>query len=127
VAASAVLYVRDLISMSAFYEMCFAMVPLDAADGFRTLASADWELSLVRVLPRSGADVAVSHPPRRRAESPVKLAFDVDDLDQAGSRVLTAGGWLEPADTVWEYRGRRHLDCLDPEGNVVQLRQRSGE
>jgi hypothetical protein len=37
--------------------------------------------------------------------------------------VAAAAGQLDPAGQAWDFRGRRHLDGLDPEGNVVQLRQ----
>ena len=39
--------------------------------------------------------------------------------------VIAAGGQLDPTDSAWEFRGYRHVDCLDPEGNVVQLRERA--
>jgi predicted enzyme related to lactoylglutathione lyase len=35
-----------------------------------------------------------------------------------------AGGQIDSDDAGWDFQGGRHLDCLDPEGNVVQLRQR---
>jgi predicted enzyme related to lactoylglutathione lyase len=123
VAASAVLYVTDLSAMRAFYETCFAMVPAYAEQGVCVLASSDWELSLVCVPATVAATLVIADPPRRRAGSPLKLAFDVSELDDAGSRVIAAGGRLDPADGAWEFRGRRYRDCLDPEGNVVQLRQ----
>jgi predicted enzyme related to lactoylglutathione lyase len=123
-AASAVLYVKHLDSMRAFYERCFAMSPQQAGKRFCVLASSDWELSLVRIADHLAAAIVIATPPLRRADSPIKLAFDVADLDQVGALVVAAGGQIDPADAKWKFRGRLHLDCLDPEGNVLQLRQR---
>jgi predicted enzyme related to lactoylglutathione lyase len=122
-AASAVLYVKDLQSMRAFYETCFAMCPQHAGERFCVLASSDWELSLVRVADHLAAAIVIAAPPIRREDSPIKLAFDVADLDRVGSLVVAAGGQIDPTDAIWKYRGHLHLDCLDPEGNVLQLRQ----
>lgn len=122
-AASAAIYVKDLPSMRAFYERCFALSPLHADDRICILASSDWELWLVRVADHLAGAVVTDGPPLRRDDSPIKLVFDVADLDQVGSLVVAAGGQLDPADAIWEFRGRLHRDCLDPEGNVVQLRQ----
>jgi hypothetical protein len=36
---------------------------------------------------------------------------------------VRAGSQVDPVGTAWEFRASRLLDCLDPEGNVVQLRQ----
>ena len=108
--------------MRAFYETCFAMSPEQADERFCVLASADWELSLVRIADHLAASVVIADPPLRRESAAIKLAFDVADLDQAGSLVLAAGGQLDPPDATWEFRGRLHRDCLDPEGNVLQLR-----
>jgi predicted enzyme related to lactoylglutathione lyase len=94
-----------------------------AGDRFCILASSDWELSLVRVADRLAAAVVIAHPPLRRENSPIKLAFDVADLDEVVSLVVAAGGRIDPADAVWKFRDRLHRDCLDPEGNVLQLRQ----
>jgi predicted enzyme related to lactoylglutathione lyase len=124
-AAAAVLYVMDLGRMSAFYERSFGMSPAEPGGGdFRVLASDDWELSLVQMPAAEAAAVEITDPPARRAGSPVKLAFEVASLEELRPVVAGAGGQPDPVEAAWEFRGRRHLDCLDPEGNVVQLRQR---
>jgi predicted enzyme related to lactoylglutathione lyase len=123
--AAAVLYVTDLGRMAAFYQRCFGMSQAEAGDGdFVVLASADWDLSLVRLPAAAAAAVAVTDPPARRSGSPVKLAFEVASLGELRPVLAAAGGQPGPVESAWDFRGRRHLDCLDPEGNVLQLRQR---
>ncbi|MCU1396026.1 MAG: hypothetical protein JWM34_4454 [Ilumatobacteraceae bacterium] len=117
------IYVKDLAAMTAFYAQTFDLVEVESDPSFVVLADAAWELSLVAILPAIAADVVVSVPPRRRAETPIKLAFDVVEIEALRSPIASAGGTMEPPDRAWEFRGRRHLDSLDPEGNVVQLRQ----
>jgi predicted enzyme related to lactoylglutathione lyase len=124
-AAAAVLYVQDLGRVSAFYERCLGMSPAVSGGRFRVLASGDWELSLVLMPAAVAAAVAITDPPGRREDSPVKLAFEVASIEELRPVVSETGGRLDPVGSAWEFRGQRHLDCLDPEGNVVQLRQRT--
>jgi hypothetical protein len=123
-AAAAVLYVTDMGRMGAFYESCFAMSgrPADG-EGFRILSSSDWELSLVRVPPSIADTIAITDPPPRRGDVPVKLAFEVSDITTVASMIVAAGGQVEPCESAWDFGGRRHRDFVDPEGNVGQLRQ----
>jgi predicted enzyme related to lactoylglutathione lyase len=122
--AAAVLYVRDLTTMRGFYEACFGMSAEEPTEtGFCVLAKPAFELSLVRV-PGDVADaIEIEDPPRRRTESPVKLVFDVTDLGQAAGAVVAAGGQVDVDAPAWSFRGGRYRDCVDPEGNVVQLRE----
>jgi predicted enzyme related to lactoylglutathione lyase len=124
-AAAAVLYVKDLGLMRTFYERCFAMSAAEShGDNFCVLGSQDWELSLVSAQTTIGGEMVAGGPEVRRASVPVKLAFEVANIDDLRSVVSEAGGYIDPNEATWEFRGRRHLDCLDPEGNVVQLRAR---
>jgi predicted enzyme related to lactoylglutathione lyase len=120
--AGAVVYVKDLDRMRTFYERCFGLAPVQSADDFCVLASDDWDLSLVCVPAAVAAAMVITDPPGRREDSPLKLAFDVVSIEVARADVINAGGRVDPIESVWTFRGRRHLDCLDPEGNVVQVR-----
>ena len=119
----AVIYVKDLDAMRSFYQRCFGLTIADA-EGQRhcILLGDDWDLALVASR-QPAAMPDVGDPPSRRSGVPTKLAFDVDDIEVSASIVATAGGVMDPVGTTWKFRGRLHRDCLDPEGNVVQLRQ----
>ncbi|ADP80608.1 VOC family protein [Pseudofrankia inefficax] len=117
--AAAVIYVGDLERMRAFYEGCFGLTPADGADGYRGLESDAWLLTLVR----SGDAVPTATPPDRRSNTPVKLAFEVADIEALRPVAGALGGQVSPAATAWEFRDALHCDCVDPEGNVVQLVQ----
>jgi predicted enzyme related to lactoylglutathione lyase len=122
--AAAVLYVKDLNLMRAFYETCFGMSAVESSgDDFCVLASTDWDLSLVTMPVAVGAAIVITVPPGRREDSPVKLAFEVASIEGLYSVITGTGGQIDPLEPAWEFRGHWHVDCLDPEGNVVQLRQ----
>ena len=117
--AEAVLYVGDLARMREFYERCFGLSLEDEGPGFCGLASEAWLLTLVH----SEQAVPSASPAPRRGDTPVKLAFCVPDIDGLLRLVADLGGRVGQAESTWEFRGAAHLDCVDPEGNVVQLVQ----
>jgi predicted enzyme related to lactoylglutathione lyase len=122
---AAVLYVKDLPTMRGFYEACFAMSAQHlCGEDFCVLESTEWELSLVRLAPSIAQTITITDPPRRRQGTPLKLAFEVSNIATAGSMIVAGGGQIDPPESAWKFRGRRHLDFVDPEGNVGQLRQR---
>jgi hypothetical protein len=101
------------------------MTVAESAEGdFAVLDGGGWELSLVAVPPAVAASIVISDPPARRAYTPVKLAFDVAGIEGLRPVVARAGGLVDPAGTAREFRGYRLVDAIDPEGNVVQLRER---
>ncbi len=116
VRAQAVVYVGDLERMRGFYERCFGLTAAEAEDGYCGLESAAWRLMLVR----SAEAVPAATPAARRANTPVKLGFAVGSIEALEPIVAGLGGRLDDA---WEFSGATYCDCVDPEGNVVQLIQ----
>jgi catechol-2,3-dioxygenase len=121
VRAAAVLYVRRLDTMSAFYRECFGLEIAETTDDYCVLESGAWTLSLVLAPDSVAATFQASAPPVRRVGTPIKLAFHVPSIEGLRLVVARFGGQLDSAGTQWEFRGLRHCDGLDPEGNVVQM------
>jgi predicted enzyme related to lactoylglutathione lyase len=117
--AETVIYVGDLVRMRAFYAECFGLSAADSGPGYCGLTSEAWLLTLVR----SAEALPATTPPPRRADTAIKLAFEVTSIEDLRPVVARLGGEVSPADTEWEFRNAVHCDCLDPEGNVVQLIQ----
>lgn len=115
--AAAVIYVGDLERMRAFYQRCFELSTADTGPGYHGLRSDSWLLTLVY----SPEAVPATTPPTRRANTPVKLAFEVPSIQSLRPIVARLGGEVSPVDAEWEFRNAVHCDCVDPEGNVVQL------
>ncbi len=65
--------------------------------------------------------------PVRRTDTPLKLAFDVDSIAAARDAALNLGGGIDPAEREWTFQGRRVCDGYEPEGNVVQLREKEDQ
>jgi predicted enzyme related to lactoylglutathione lyase len=121
VSAAAIIYVKDVDRMRAFYEGCLGLVVTEQGQRYCVLESSDWTLSLVEIGESVAATVEVATPPRRRESTPIKLAFVVLDVEALRPRMALLGGELNPASTTWEFGGFVRTDCLDPEGNVLQL------
>jgi predicted enzyme related to lactoylglutathione lyase len=107
--------------MQAFYGTCFEMAAVDVAAGYCVLESESMVLSLVVVPDRVAATIPISTPPRRREDVPVKLAFGVDSIEDIRLLAAHMGGLVDPRASEWEFRGSRHCDGVDPEGNVIQM------
>jgi len=120
--AAATVYVKDLAPMAAFYEVCFGLrMVADAPGDYRVLGSGAWALSIVQVPPAVAATIHIDRPPTRRRSSPVKLSFEVPAIADLRPTIRDLGGSVD--DGSWEFAGFRHVDCVDPEGNVVELRE----
>lgn len=119
--AACVIYVKDLDRMAAFYQQCLGLQALDGADGHRVLQSDAWTLSLVRTADEIGAAIDISVPARRRAEVPIKPGFAVRSIGEIRATAGAFGGQIDPPGAEWTFRGLRHCDGVDPEGNVIQL------
>jgi len=68
--------------------------------------------------------IRICDPPVRREYTPIKLAFDASSIDVLRSTMPTLGGGVDPVESVWQFQGFLHSNCVDPEGNVVQLKER---
>jgi predicted enzyme related to lactoylglutathione lyase len=113
----AVLYVGDLARMQTFYTQCFGLASADSGPTYLGLTLGSWRLTLVQ----SRDALPTASPPPRRANSAVKLVFEVVSIDAVVPVITSLGGRFDSVDTRWEFRNTTHCDCLDPEGNVVQL------
>jgi len=119
--AQAVIYVKDLARMVAFYEQCFGFAITNADESYAELESDAWTLQLVSVPAEVGARISIAVPPRRRTDVPLKLVFEVASLDAAAAQLSRLGGQLDDDETRWSFSGFVRCDAVDPEGNVIQL------
>lgn len=116
---SAVVYVKDLASMQAFYERVAKLAVTEVGDDFVVMD----DLVLVALAP---AIAEIAAPPVRREDVAVKLAFDVPVLAAARVRAAQLGGVVDPVANEWEFGELRVCDGHDPEGNPIQLREPLG-
>lgn len=105
------LYVKDFERLLAFYRDALQCPVVGRMEGWAILNGGGCELALHAIPAAIAAGITVERPPRRRADTPYKLTFQVDDLEAARARVVALGG-MTAGDT----------EALDPEGNVFNLR-----
>jgi len=111
--------------MTAFYQRSFGLTVVDEIPGdYCVLESEAWSLALVQISEMLAAKIRLSVPPARREGAPIKLAFEVSSIEQSRSTIVGLGGEVDRASTQWVFRGFVHCDGVDPEGNVVQLKER---
>lgn len=125
VCAGAVLFAKDLARVARFYEGVLGMRRLHAAVGHIVLESPQAQLVIHGIPAHIAAGIRISQPPERRRDLPVKLFFPVASLSEARAKATALGGTLDAPDKEWTARGFRACDGHDPEGNVLQLRERA--
>lgn len=124
--AGAVIYAKDLARVSRFYEQVAGLRVTHAEDDHVVLGSGGFQLVLVAVPERLAASIELADPPRPRENTAIKPVFVVANLSAARDRAPALGGQLLPSAREWSFQGMRVCDGHDPEGNVVQFRERQG-
>lgn len=122
---TAVVYAKDMQRLAAFYGMALGATVLEQAPGYTVLQAGAVELSVVQMPAELAAQVVLTQPPEVREATPIKLSFAVPGFEQVATAAAAFGGGVKPPEAAWVWRGARHLDAADPEGNVVQFRCRA--
>lgn len=119
-----VVFAKNKNRVSAFYQQTLA---LDVDESERThdlLRGHGYEL-VVHSIPRThAATIEIVKPAFPRDTTPFKPTFMVPDLEAVRIAATKTGGYLEPKERAWRFRGCIVLDGWDPEGNIVQFKVR---
>lgn len=70
------------------------LVTTESAADFKVLESAATELTVVAIPPCVAASIAISMPPIRREDTPIKLVFFVPSIASARATAALFGGEL---------------------------------
>jgi hypothetical protein len=117
-------FAKNKKRLSAFYQQTLALEVLESQPSHDLLGARGIEV-LVHTIPRKyAADIRISKPPQIREDTSFKPAFVVDSLIRVRAAAQATGGGLKPMEQAWQIRGATVLDGHDPEGNVVQFKQR---
>lgn len=124
--AGAVIYVKDLRGMTAFYREVCGLALTEDAETYAVLASPAIRLVIHAIPPQIAETFEITRPPELREEAAIKLSLPVAHL--ATARVLAArlGGSVGPVEREWTFGAMRVCDGWDPEGNVIQLHEPAG-
>ena len=123
--AGAVVYAKSIGRVSAFYSGAAGLEVAHVETDHVVLESPVLQLVVVAIPERIAASIELAVPPVRRTDTPIKLVFTVASISAARAAARSFGGELNPPDREWQFRGFKVCDGHDPEGNVVQFRERA--
>jgi len=113
----AMLFVRDLGEMTAFYRDVIGFRPIDetARDDWIEFDAGGMPFALHAIPGHIASTISVSSPPVARESQNCKLIFAAEDPDREKTR-------LEAAGVTILRRSWGGWDAVDPEGNVFGVR-----
>jgi predicted enzyme related to lactoylglutathione lyase len=122
--AAAVLYAKDMDRVAAFYAAVLGLETAGRDDEHVLLESPAFQLVVLRIPSHIASTIQIAVPAVRRANAAVKLVFFVPRIADVRAAAEARGGVLNGAETEWLFNGWKVCDGLDPEGNVIQFRER---
>ncbi len=115
------IYAKNLVAVSSFYEQVLGATVLRADDEHRVLQSADAQLIIHAIPERYASSIIIHAPPVPREEQAIKPFFTVESLAAAERVAERCGGKVWGP--VWPGPGIQVRNVCDPEGNIVHLRE----
>lgn len=117
---TAILYVKDFQRMTRFYSEAFEIGPRtsQSSDNWAFFDIGETGFALHAIPAELANSIDIACPPVPREQIPVKLIFDVQDVEETRTRLELLGArslrrpWQKPGEAC---------DLADPEGNVFQI------
>lgn len=120
----AVLFVKDLERVAAFYVGALALTRLSGDKDNAVLACDGFEL-VVHQIPNQIADtIVIAQPPIRRVWGAIRLDFPVASIADSRKLARSLGGEIDDAPPPWADRHANLFFGHDPEGNQFGVSQR---
>jgi predicted enzyme related to lactoylglutathione lyase len=119
-----VVFAKNKKRVSAFYEQALALNVEESDASHDLLRGSGYEVVVHTLARKHAASITVATPPLPRDQTPFKPTFVVASLEAVRAAAVATGGYLKPAEAAWHFRGCTVLDGWDPEGNIVQFKQR---
>jgi catechol 2,3-dioxygenase-like lactoylglutathione lyase family enzyme len=112
----AMLFVKDLGRMTAFYSDVLGLTPNEETrlDDWVEFSDGASRFSLHAIPTALAAEIHIESPPRAREQSAAKLTFDVRDVEATLTKIEAMG--LPLLRRPWG-----GTEAVDPEGNVFAL------
>ena len=110
----AMLFVKDLSRMTAFYRDVLSLKPVEETRLDNWVEFKDAQFSLHAIPAAIAAEIQIESPPRAREQGGPKLTFEVRNVDATLANIEAAG--LPLLRRPWGA-----IEAVDPEGNVFAL------
>ena len=122
--AGLVVFAKSVKKLSAFYVRTLGLEVLESTRSHQLLRGNGYEVVVHAIPAKIAREITIAKPPALREDSAMKPSFVVPDLKALRLAVVATGGWLKPEDMAWAIRGYTVLDGCDPEGNILQFKQK---
>ncbi len=122
--AGLVVFAKSVKKLSTFYVRTLGLEVLENARSHQLLRGHGYEVVVHAIPAKIARDIPIAKPPVLREDSAIKPSFVVPDLQALRLAVVATGGWLKPEEMAWTIRGHKVLDGCDPEGNILQFKQK---
>jgi len=119
-----VVYAKDKKRVSAFYQQTLALEVDESMHTHDFLRGHGYEVIVHAIPKKYAATIEIAKPAVPRDTTPFKPTFMVPDLEAVRIAATKTGGYLTPLERAWRFRGCVVLDGWDPEGNIVQFKER---
>ncbi len=118
-----ILFAKDMVRMAAFYGEALGLdlTGGSPAEGLIRFDAGGCALALHAIPEAIAGGIEVGDPPAARTDTPIKLAFQVDDVGAARAALIERGAVMGD---LRRFGGLVLCDGLDPEGNVFQITTR---
>jgi len=112
----AMIYVKDFHRMKEFYSEMLGVKPINEtwADRWAEFDTGSARFALHAIPADIAKQIEVSSPPKPREKDPVKLVFEVNNVDAERARLTSLG-------VTMVQRPWGSWDGIDPEGNVFGI------
>jgi len=116
------MYSYNVKTLGDFYKEALNLIEIESGDDYVCLGKSGIEINILRMNSKEGNKIAPEITLHIREETPIKCSFLIASFEQARKANTKFGGMLQDEKDAWEWRGAKHLDGYDPEGNVLQYR-----
>jgi predicted enzyme related to lactoylglutathione lyase len=117
---TAMLYVKDLERMKRFYCDLLGVQPANHnwTDVWAAFDTGGARFTLHAIPSNIAKNIEIASPPVPRENQPVKLIFEVNDVERERERLQSLG--IQTLRRPWQKPGEA-CDAVDPEGNIFQF------
>ena len=122
---SAVLFVKDLQRVAAFYAGALGMTCRFSDEYHSVMNCAGFDL-IVHQIPRHIADgITIENPPQRRVWGATRLDYPVPNIAASRRMAQSLGGGIDDAPPEWAEPNTNFFLGHDPEGNQFGVSERA--
>ena len=121
----AIVYACDLERIAAFYAAVADLQLVSRESDHAVLERDGYRITVVAIPDDIARTIVIADPPARREDAALKLSFPVAAVADARAVAKEHGGVVDPPEREWQCRGERVCDGHDPEGNVIEVCERT--